>query len=74
MYERILRHMKEYGFITSWDAIMEYGCTRLSHYIWLARNNGYVIENERVNGKNRYGEPTHYVKYKLVGGGNDGRA
>lgn len=72
MYERILRHLKEYGFITSWEAIQEYGCTRLSHYIWVARNNGYIIENETVKGKNRYGEHTHYVKYKLIGGGDIG--
>lgn len=66
MYERILRHLKDYGSITSLDAIREYGCTRLSHYIWLMRNNGYEIESEYLKGTNRYGERTHYVKYKLI--------
>jgi hypothetical protein len=52
MYEIILRHLKDYGSITSWEAIQEYSCTRLSHYIWMARNMGYIIENERINTKN----------------------
>ena len=68
MYERILRHLKTFGYITSWEAIQEYSCTRLSHYIYMARNNGYVIENETVKTKNRYGDATRYVKYILKGG------
>ena len=67
MYERILRHLKEYGFITSWEAIQEYGCTRLSHYIYMARKNGYIIDNEYVSTKNRFGEHTHFAKYVLKG-------
>ena len=68
-----MRHLKDYGYITAWEAIMEYGCTRLSHYIYLARRNGHSIYNERIRGKNRYGEPTHYVKYILKGDEDDGR-
>lgn len=65
MYEIILRHLRDYGSITSWEAIQEYGCTRLSQYILMLRQNGYNIENERINTKNRYGMPTNYVKYRL---------
>lgn len=27
MKDRILRHLQDYGSITSWEAIQEYGCT-----------------------------------------------
>ena len=37
MKECILRHLRDYGTITSWEAIQEYGCTRLSHYIYLLK-------------------------------------
>lgn len=72
MYERILRHLETFGHITSWEAIQEYSCTRLSHYIYMARKNGYVIHNEVVKTKNRFGEHTHYVRYVLKGGGDIG--
>lgn len=66
MKERILRHLKDYGSITTWDAIMEYGCTRLGHYIWvLRRKENYSIRDEVITGKNRYGEHTHYKRYYL---------
>ena len=63
MEERILNHLKEYGSITSWDAIKEYGCTRLSHYIWLLRKQGYRITDTIIPTLNKYGEKTHYKKY-----------
>ena len=44
MEERILNHLKDFGSITSWEAIKDYGCTRLSHYIWLLRKE-YNITN-----------------------------
>ena len=37
MLDRILKHLDNYGSITSWEAIKEYGCTRLSQYILLAK-------------------------------------
>lgn len=68
MYERILQHLEEHGSITSWEAIQIYGCTRLSHYIYELRNDGYDIESETVRGLNRYGEKVHYTRYKLIEG------
>ena len=64
--ERILRHLKDYGSITTWEAITEYGCTRLGHYIYLLRRKeNYNITDEIIKGTNRYGEHTHYKKYYL---------
>ncbi len=56
----IKNHLEIYGNITSWEAISLYRITRLSHYIYLLRNDGKTIESERVesNGK-------HFVNYKL---------
>ena len=66
MKERILRHLQENGSITTWEAIKEYGCTRLGHYIYLLRRkDGYNIIDEIVKDKNRYGDATHYKKYHL---------
>lgn len=70
MKERILRHLKNFGSITSWEAIQEYSCTRLSHYIYLLRKEGYVITDEVIKSKNRFGEPNHFKKYYLRGNEN----
>lgn len=66
-YDKVLRHLKEYGEIDSWTAITEYGNTRLSAYILLLRKDGYEIESEVICGKNRFGEKTHFTRYKLKG-------
>ena len=74
MRDRILNHLMEKGSITSMQAIMDYGCTRLSHYIYLLRNDGYIIESEYKSGINRYGDRTNYCVYKLKGVEKDGGA
>ena len=66
MKERILSHLEKYGSITSWEAIIEYGCSRLSEYIRQLRADNYLIMNVTEKGTNRYGEPTNWVRYTLV--------
>jgi hypothetical protein len=66
MYDRIVKHMMKYGTITSIEAIEKYGCTRISHYIYLMRKNGYNVTSEVKKGTNRYGQKSHYSLYKLV--------
>lgn len=65
MKSRILDHLKKYGTITTWEAIKEYGWTRISEYIRQLRVDGYVIVNVRETGLNRYGEKINWVKYTL---------
>ena len=66
MYDRILRHLQDYGSITSLEAIQEYGCTRLSHYIWLMRRkNNIDVKDETILTKNKYGEKVPFKKYFL---------
>jgi hypothetical protein len=64
--DRILRHLKDYGSITSLEAVNEYGIMRLASRINDLRAQGIAISSEVVSGKNRYGETTHYAVYRLA--------
>lgn len=63
--DRILRHLKDYGSITSLEAVNEYGIMRLASRINDLRAQGIAIVSEVKTGKNRYGEDTHFAVYKL---------
>lgn len=63
--DRIIRHLKDFGSITSREADSEYGIMRLASRINDLRKAGYEIETETKTGKNRYGEPTRYAVYRL---------
>ena len=65
MEDRILEHLEKYGSITSWFAIKEYGCTRLSQYILLLRKRNLNITDTWEHTKNRYGQSVKYKKYIL---------
>lgn len=69
--ERILRHLRDFGSITSLEAIHEYGILRLGSRIYDLRKAGFNIQGETVTGKNRYGEPVHFKRYRLAGGKGD---
>ena len=64
--DRILRHIKDYGSITSWEAMQEYGIMRLASRICDIRRMGIPIRSERVSAKNRYGERISYARYTLI--------
>ena len=59
----IIRHLMTEGSITAWEAIKEYGSTRLSAVIYELRKKGWRIESEMVTSKNRYGNPVTFVRY-----------
>lgn len=63
--ERVLRHLEDFGSITSAEAISEYGVYRLASRISDLKKRGVPIEKEMVSGKNRYGEPTSFARYSL---------
>lgn len=69
---RILRHMRDYGSITSLEAMKEYGIMRLASRITDLKRQGYVIESTTEAGKNRYGEATRYARYTLKEAEQDG--
>lgn len=62
--EEVIRHLEDEGAITSWEAFMEYGITRLSAIIYILRHEeGMDIETETVTKKNRYNNPVSFAKY-----------
>ena len=65
MKERVLQYILDFGSISTWDAIKDLGCTRLSAYIYMLKKEGYDIKKETIKFTNRYGEKSYYVKYSL---------
>ena len=63
--ERVLRHLEDFGSITSLEAMSEYGIMRLASRINDLKGMGYPILSERATGKNRYNETTSYSVYRL---------
>lgn len=65
--EMIINYIKTYGSITTMDAFMDLGVTRLASRIHDLRDEGYLIEGETVKGRNRFGKPVSFMKYSLKG-------
>lgn len=64
--ERILRHLKDFGPISSLEAVSEYGIMRLAARISDLKKKGYDISSETASAKNRYGEVTYFSVYRLT--------
>ena len=62
MRERVLSYMKEFGSITTYQAFVDLGCTRLSEYVRQIRQY-YNVKDEWIKTTNRYGEQVQYKKY-----------
>lgn len=65
MRERVLNYMKEFGSITTFEAFIHLGCTRLSEYIRQIRLT-HKVEDEWLYTTNRYDEKIKYKRYRLV--------
>ena len=64
--ERIIRHLCDYGSISSIEAITEYCILRLAARISDLKRQGIAIVSETKTGKNRYGETTSFMVYRLA--------
>lgn len=63
----ISQHLLEKGSITSWEAIKEYGATRLSAIIYTLRHKyGLNIITEDIEFIDRYGSKATFAKYILI--------
>jgi len=62
----ILEHLRKHQTITSWDAIMEYGITRLASVIHMLRDDGIKITSKPINKKTRLGNITTIAEYRLI--------
>lgn len=64
-YDRVLRHLTDFKSITSYEAFIDYGITRLSAIIFLLRKDGYNISSQKIAAKNRYGKTVYFANYIL---------
>lgn len=65
MKNKVLQYINDFGFITTYQAFTDLGCTRLSEYIRQLRLT-HQIEDEWIETTNRYGEKVRYKKYFLA--------
>ena len=64
--DKVLKYIRDFGKITSWDAYSELGVTQLASRIFELKQEGYIFTKTRISTKNRYGDDTHYDEYRLV--------
>lgn len=68
----VMLHLQEFGSITSWEAIKEYGATRLSAIIYQLRwKYRMPIKSERIEFTDRYGTNSSFAKYIYEKEGNN---
>lgn len=64
-FQQVKEHLENYGTITSWQAIQQYGATRLSDIIFRLRKQGYDIQTKTECAKDRNGNTCQFAKYIL---------
>lgn len=63
--ELIIKYIKDFGSITSYQAYIDLGITQLATRIKELKEQGYNFNTEWISKKNRYGKPVAFKKYKL---------
>ena len=63
----VLQYMNDFGSITTMDAFMDLGCTRLPARISDLKDQGYKIADRTEVGKNRYGRKVNWKRYWIDG-------
>lgn len=63
--ERILDYIAAYGSITSYEAFVDLGITRLASRICDLTKQGYEFDKKFESAPNRFGESTSYVRYSF---------
>jgi len=62
--DRVMKHLQEKGSITSWEAIKEFGATRLSSIIFSLRHSRKMsIKSIPFEFEDRFGYKSSYAKY-----------
>lgn len=62
MLNRVINYMREFGSITTRDAFIDLGCTRLSEYIRQARLT-LNVKDKWEKTTNRWNETVQYKRY-----------
>lgn len=63
--ERIVDYINAYGSITTLEAFVDLGITRLASRICDLAKQGYEFDKKFESSPNRFGEPTSYVRYSF---------
>lgn len=69
--DMILRHLRDYGGITNYEMVLEYGIGSPTRRISDLRQQGYPIKSVTMHGVNRYGERTTFTRYELAKSADD---
>jgi hypothetical protein len=64
--DMVLDYMQKCGSITTLDAFIDLGITRLSAKIYNLKKDGHEIIDEMIKVKNRFGEDISVKKYMLA--------
>lgn len=64
--QRIIKYIKDFGSITSFQAYADLGITQLGARIDGLQKEGYKFKKETEKGKNRYDEPVHFTRYSFM--------
>lgn len=64
--DRITAYIDEWGSITPMDAFMDLGITKLATQISRMIRSGIKIKKTMTKGKNRWGEPVHFMTYSWL--------
>lgn len=62
--DRIMKYLKDFGSITPLEAMKDLGIMRLGARIWELIREGWSIVRDMESGENRYGQTTHYARYR----------
>lgn len=65
--EKVAKHLKGKGSITSWEAIEKFRITRLSAVIFVLKERGFKISSLDRESINSDGIKSRWVEYRLVG-------
>lgn len=63
--ERIEAYINKYGSISPMEAFADLGITKLATRVSEMKKDGYVFEQEYIEGKNRFGENVYYMRYSF---------
>ena len=63
---KVLKHLAQFGSITTLEAFNCYGITRLASRVHELREAGVKIAVANVLVQNRYGEKVHVARYSLA--------
>ena len=63
--QRVIKYIKDFGAITSFQAYTDLGITQLGARIFELKKQGYKFATEYKSTKNRYGDIVSYKVYRL---------